>query len=161
MSGARRWDTGLERPYRDPPADFRDRYLEMGWDGIDEHYRTNWRVIRRWIEDCGGDELRRARAELTGSVLRPHRRSERTKRYVLGRTLRRVEVRTHWPSVAPTFWDRGLVAAPVLELGRKSGLRISIDRAVRIVEAVSVEGRSIEFQAGVLAAVAALRAVEV
>jgi hypothetical protein len=57
------WDTGRVRPYRPCPADFRETYILMGWDGITEHYRTNWRVIRRWLEQSGGDELRRARAD--------------------------------------------------------------------------------------------------
>lgn len=34
----------------------------MGWAGIDEHYRTNWRCIRRWILESGGETLREARA---------------------------------------------------------------------------------------------------
>lgn len=55
-------DTGLVRPYRPKPADFRERYIEMGWDGIDEHYQTNWRVIRRWILEEGASELRADRA---------------------------------------------------------------------------------------------------
>jgi len=46
------------------PPNFRERYIEFGWDGqIEVHYRTNWRCIKRWIEESGGDELRRARAE--------------------------------------------------------------------------------------------------
>lgn len=77
-------DTGLIRPYRPCPPDFRDRFLEMGWDGIDEHYRTNWRVIYRWIEESGGEELREARRLISGGTARPARRA---KRYVLGRTL--------------------------------------------------------------------------
>ena len=89
-SDGRRHDTGLERPYRSCPHDFRARFLEMGWDGIDEHYRTNWRVIRRWIEECGGDELRAARREVSGGTERPNLRSEnRSRRYVMGMTLRR------------------------------------------------------------------------
>ena len=36
----------------------------MGWDGIQEHYRCNWPCIARWIDECGGDELRAARAEV-------------------------------------------------------------------------------------------------
>ncbi|MBU2328894.1 MAG: hypothetical protein KJ755_16335, partial [Alphaproteobacteria bacterium] len=41
---------------------------EMGWDGITEHYRTNWPCIARWVDECGGDELRRARAEHVAKV---------------------------------------------------------------------------------------------
>ncbi len=66
---------GITRPYRPCPRDFRETYLRMGWDGIVDHYRTNWRVIRRWIEECGGEELRAARAAVTGSAPKPHLRT--------------------------------------------------------------------------------------
>lgn len=79
----RKPDTGLQRPYRPAPADFRETYLRTGWDGIEDHYQTNWRCIRRWIEECGGDELREARARISGGKPRPHLRSPAT-RYVLG-----------------------------------------------------------------------------
>jgi hypothetical protein len=81
-SDGRKHDTGLERPYRPKPADFRETYIRMGWDGLDEHYGTNWRVIRRWIAEEGREELRAARAE--------HVRSRR-RRYVLGRTMTAVK----------------------------------------------------------------------
>lgn len=57
----RRHDTGLIRPYRPVPPDFFEVYVRMGWDGLDEHYRTNWRVIRRWITLVGREKLRKAR----------------------------------------------------------------------------------------------------
>lgn len=60
-SDGRRHDTGLIRPYRPVPADFFEVYVRMGWDGLDEHYRTNWRCIRRWITLVGRDKLRKAR----------------------------------------------------------------------------------------------------
>jgi hypothetical protein len=98
----RRWDTGLEKPYREPPCDFREVFLRLGQSKeIEDHYRTNWRCIRRWIEECGGDELRRERAAVTGSKLKPGRRSELPRRYVLGRTLRKFRT--------PTFFDAGLM----------------------------------------------------
>ena len=53
---------GTIKPYRPVPADFFEVYVRMGWDGIDEHYGTNWRVIRRWIEIVGRVSLIRARA---------------------------------------------------------------------------------------------------
>ncbi|WP_156416975.1 hypothetical protein [Sphingopyxis sp. H050] len=53
---------GRERPYRTCPADFRQTYIRMGWDGIMEHYATNWRVVARWIDETGRTELREARA---------------------------------------------------------------------------------------------------
>jgi hypothetical protein len=63
----------------------------MGWDGIADHYRTNWRVIRRWIEECGGEALREERAQLSGYRTRPDIRSGRAKRYVLGLKLTAVQ----------------------------------------------------------------------
>lgn len=99
---SRRWDTGLQRPYRPAPADFRAVYLELGQDkAIEEYYSTNWRCIRRWIEECGGDELRAERARITGAALKPGRRSGVAKRYVLGVRLRRME--------RPTFFDAELM----------------------------------------------------
>lgn len=53
---------GRERPLRPCPPDFAERYVEMGWDGIQEHYRAGWPVIARWVDECGGDALRDARA---------------------------------------------------------------------------------------------------
>ena len=80
----RKPDTGLVRPYRPLPADFRETYLRLGQDkSIEEHYRTNWRVIRRWIEEAGGDELRNARSAVTGSKTKPGLRSKAS-RYVMG-----------------------------------------------------------------------------
>lgn len=88
MAVARRPDTGLIRPYRPKPADFRARYIEMGWDGIDEHYGTNWRCIRRWIMEEGREELQEARAAHVKA-----QRMSRRKRYVLGRTMTAVSVK--------------------------------------------------------------------
>ena len=68
---------GATRPYRPCPADFRERFIEMGWSKeLQEHYRTNWRVIRRWIEMSGGDELRAARRRVSGGSARPCLRAE-------------------------------------------------------------------------------------
>jgi hypothetical protein len=100
----RKPDTGLIKPYRQIPSDFRDVFLRLGQTKeIEEHYRTNWRCIRRWIEDCGGDALRAERAALIGTTLRlkPHRRSSAPKRYVLGLRLRTIE--------RPTFFDLELM----------------------------------------------------
>lgn len=81
----RTWDTGMVRRYRPMPRDFREVYLRLGWDkAIEEHYRTNYRCIARWIEEAGGDTLRAARSAISGHPHAPHRRS---KRYILGRTL--------------------------------------------------------------------------
>lgn len=76
-SPARRPDTGMTKPYRRAPADFRETYIRMGWDGITDHYRTNDRCIARWIEECDGDVLRWERSQVTGLPARPERRSTR------------------------------------------------------------------------------------
>lgn len=55
----------------------------MGWDGITDHYRTNDRIIRRWIDEAGGEQLRAARRAITKGHPNPSKRS----RYVMGRTL--------------------------------------------------------------------------
>jgi hypothetical protein len=84
----RTWDTGMVRPFRPVPRNFREVYLRNGWIGlegsIEEIFGANYRCIARWIEECGGDELRAARSAITGTAPRP---SKRSKRYVLGRTL--------------------------------------------------------------------------
>lgn len=90
-SDGRKHDTGLEKPYRPKPADFRETYIAMGWDGIEEHYGTNWRVVRRWIEEEGREALRAARSAHVRELY-ADRRAEvssraRRRRYVLGQTL--------------------------------------------------------------------------
>lgn len=87
----RRHDTGMKRPYRPCPPDFREVYLRLGQDrAIEEYYRCNWRCIVRWIEEAGGEALRAERRAISGGTARPARRS---KRYVLGRTLTAVNGR--------------------------------------------------------------------
>jgi hypothetical protein len=77
----RRWDTGTIKPMRPLPSDFRAVFLRLGQTKeIEEHYRTNWRVIRRWIDEAGGDELRAARARVSGGFVRPHLRGPRNRR---------------------------------------------------------------------------------
>jgi hypothetical protein len=67
---------GTRKPMRPCPPDFREMFLRYGWDrAIEEHYRANWRVILRWIEESGGEELREARAAISGRPMAPHRRS--------------------------------------------------------------------------------------
>lgn len=66
---------GVTRPYRPKPRDFRETYIAIGWDGLEDHYRTNWRVIRRWIEEEGRASLIRARAAFV-----EQRREERRER---------------------------------------------------------------------------------
>lgn len=86
---------GGTRPYRPCPSDFRERFLEMGFSKeLQEHYRTNWRVIRRWLEQAGGDDLRAERRVISGGTARPSLRAEsRAKRFVLGKTLSAVRKR--------------------------------------------------------------------
>lgn len=81
---------GGQWPYRPCPPDFREVFLRLGQSKeIEDYYRTNWRVIRRWIEEAGGEELRAARRAITGAGPRPTLRAEsRARRYVLGRTLK-------------------------------------------------------------------------
>ena len=75
---------GVTRPYRPLPADFRERFIELGQSKeLEEHYRTNWRVICRWIEEAGGEALRQERYAVSGGFARPNKRN-RARRYVLG-----------------------------------------------------------------------------
>lgn len=73
----RKPDTGMVRPQRPKPHDFRQVYLVLGWGGICEHYRTNWRVVRRWIEEEGREGLKIERDEIVA-------RFGRATRYVAG-----------------------------------------------------------------------------
>lgn len=97
-SDGRAHDTGMIKPMRPCPADFRERFIELGWGSIGHHYRANWRCIRRWINESGGDVLKQERADYVrangnqrlhvsppGDCLADRQR--RRKRYVLGRTL--------------------------------------------------------------------------
>lgn len=70
---------GATKPYRPVPADFFEIYVAMGWDGLDEHYRTNWRVLRRWIELTGRARLIAARAAYV-EAQRAIRREQRQRR---------------------------------------------------------------------------------
>jgi hypothetical protein len=53
---------GRIRPYRPCPPDFRERYVEMGWQEIAEHYRAHWATVARWIDETGRQKLKAARA---------------------------------------------------------------------------------------------------
>lgn len=161
MAAKRRPDTGLIAPYRPCPADFRERYIELGWTKeLIEHYRTNWRCIRRWIEEAGGEELRLARAQIGGKGLRPMLRTPRAKLYVQGKRL--TPRKYPWPKPAPTFWDMGLVRADVAQRVVPRGpYKITIERAARLALSSICDGASDDFRAGVMAAVAAIEAVKV
>ncbi|WP_209047576.1 hypothetical protein [Rhizorhabdus histidinilytica] len=104
-------DTGLLRPYRPRPADFREVYVRMGWEGLDEHFRTNWRCIRRWIieqiaedEAMGRIHLKAARtnwlAEHGERIRRQELRGSRRSDYVAGRRLRPTRV-FDWGNIPP------------------------------------------------------------
>lgn len=107
----RKPDTGLERPYRPKPSEFRETYIRMGWEGIEEEFNTNWRCIRRWIleqieEDIakGRIDLRAARANWLAengiNVRRQELRGSRRSDYVSGRRMR--PARTFdWGSIPP------------------------------------------------------------
>ena len=82
---------GGVRPYRPKPKDFREVYIRIGWDGIEDHFNTNWRVIRRWIEMEGREGLIAARKAYVAQM-QLTRRLKR-KRYVMGRTLTAVKPR--------------------------------------------------------------------
>lgn len=45
-----------------PPADFREMFLEHGYE-LNWIYTCRWPVFARWIEECGGTELLAARRE--------------------------------------------------------------------------------------------------
>jgi len=55
---------GFKRPNatRTIPDDFRERYLEMGWEA-QWYYSCNWRVMCRWIDEARGQDLIDARAQ--------------------------------------------------------------------------------------------------
>ncbi len=75
-------EDGLQKPRRPKPRDFRDRYIEMGWDrALEDHYRCNWRCIRRWILEEGQQELKAARANYV------HQQRHRRRRHVMDRTV--------------------------------------------------------------------------
>jgi hypothetical protein len=49
-------------PRRRPkPSDFRTIYIQMGWDGIMDHYGCSRDCVSRWIEEEGRDDLFAAR----------------------------------------------------------------------------------------------------
>ncbi|MET0364138.1 MAG: hypothetical protein ABW169_05750 [Sphingobium sp.] len=83
--------------YRLKPADFRDKYIRMGFgDELREHYRTNYRALRRWVDEEGYQELHDARREYLKATKWPNGApGNRKRRYVMGQTLvskRKVEI---------------------------------------------------------------------
>lgn len=71
---------GVTRPYRPCPPDFHETYVRMGWDGIEEHYNTNWRVITRWIHQSGGHKLRAERRAYVQARFKRRRMEREAKR---------------------------------------------------------------------------------
>jgi hypothetical protein len=97
-SDGRMHDSGLIRPNRPCPKDFREKFIELGWGGIGVHYHASWRCIRRWVLECGRDELKKERAAYVGrngrEALHVSRvgecladRQARRRRNVMGQTL--------------------------------------------------------------------------
>jgi hypothetical protein len=64
---------------RAKPVDFRAVFIAIGWGGIETHYGTSWRVVKRWIDEEGRDELIAARA----AAVDKQRRRARFRSYVL------------------------------------------------------------------------------
>lgn len=44
-------------PRREKPADFREQFIRLGWDCVD-HYSTSWKVVARWLDEEGRDEVK-------------------------------------------------------------------------------------------------------
>lgn len=83
--------------YRPKPNDFRDSYIRMGFgDELREHYRTNYRALRRWVDEEGYQELHDARRDYLKATKWPNGApGNRKRRYVMGQTLvskRKVEI---------------------------------------------------------------------
>ena len=67
---------GTCRPYRPAPVDFRETFIRVGWEReIQDIYHANSACILRWIDECGGDELREARSRISGVPHSPSRRA--------------------------------------------------------------------------------------
>jgi hypothetical protein len=50
------------RPLRPVPADFIERWPQIGWEGAADEWGTHPRVIRRWVELCGREWMVARRA---------------------------------------------------------------------------------------------------
>jgi hypothetical protein len=73
--------------YRPVPRDFEETFVRIGWGEIESHYRAHAKTIAKWLEVCGRDRLRAARA----AYVREHgvARNPVRMNYVMGRTNRR------------------------------------------------------------------------
>lgn len=59
----------VKRPVftRPCPPDFVEVYLQIGWDGIEDHFRAHKLVIKRWVAENGGDALKARRRDVVRS----------------------------------------------------------------------------------------------
>ncbi len=80
---------GETAAYRPKPDDFRDAYVRMGFgDELKEHFGTNLRVLRRWVDEEGYEDLHEARREYLRQTKWPNGApGNRKRRYVMGQTL--------------------------------------------------------------------------
>lgn len=85
----RDYRAGTRRPYRPAPPDFADVFVHQhGWGrAIEDHFHVSTRTVHRWIDECGGEELRRRRREVTG---RPPRHYLRTRLPTFATAIRQV-----------------------------------------------------------------------
>lgn len=42
---------------RSRPADFRAKYIALGWNGCIAHYHAHYAAVRRWVNEEGADQL--------------------------------------------------------------------------------------------------------
>ncbi len=42
---------------RPRPADFRARYIALGWNGCIAYYQTHYAAVRRWVNEEGAEQL--------------------------------------------------------------------------------------------------------
>lgn len=75
---------GTTMAYRPKPADFREVYIRLGFgDELKEHYRTNLRCLRRWVDEEGYAGLHLARREYLRQVRWPNGAPGHSKRALL------------------------------------------------------------------------------
>ena len=70
----------MPRPLRQRPRDFEETFVLLGWDGTPDHYGTGGRVVNRWLEECGKEELVLERTSFV-KAQREVRSRERRKTY--------------------------------------------------------------------------------
>lgn len=50
-----------QRQYPPAPPEFADEFIKGGWRRVERLYNARTDMIWKWIEDCGGDELKARR----------------------------------------------------------------------------------------------------